>query len=566
MLYVFGSRQLLPLVSPHHNVSRCRHLTDILAAGRHLKLQGITSALEGHILASLSVENCLRRLPLCFSHGLTSVFNRALEIASENFDEISESLEFAALGPEGILALLTRDNLRCTNELQVFEKAVHWIESDISTRRRIAYDVLAKVRLPLIPPYDLVDHVENVDFVMAVPACQELVKEALHYHCIPARQSILQSQRTVPRHRAKYKGIVTVGGAPRLKSDPLNPDVMFYFPESDEWRFLCKIKHLRHHHAIATIGGFLYIAGGEATNSQQPPVSSVHRYDPRTGKWLQVASMRKPRESFQLVALNGMLYAVGGRISQEESLAEVECYNPASDAWEDVAPLSSARRSVAVAAYNGRIYAVGGSGNRMISSKVERFNPALNQWESRQPLSQPRFFAQLAPIGNKLFLVGGATVDKAGNIKCATTLECYTPSTDMWTVVAPMLTPRAEAGLAVLGNKLYVIGGYSWDIGQRLSSIEMYDANRDEWTLVTEISKPYTGIAGTALVIYDRTDICNRLHQTTSSTVNDETNSANRNVATSSTNNDEWVINSRILQAQPEDRRPSTDGAVMASL
>ncbi|XP_014669030.1 PREDICTED: kelch-like protein 26 [Priapulus caudatus] len=540
-----------------------RYLLDILAASRHLKLQSITSAVEKHILSSLCVDNCLRRLPMCFSHGLNAAVGRALEIAAANFDEVSDLSDFTALSPECVLALLQRDDLCCDNELHVFRKAALWIQSDIVGRLRVADGVLATVRLPLIPPHDLVDHVETVEFVMAIPACQDLVKEALHYHCIPARQSILQSPRTVPRHRARHTGIAAVGGAPRLKSEPPNPDVMFYALDTGEWSFLCKVKHPCHHHAVATLGGFLYIAGGEATNEQEAPLSRVHRYDTRTGKWLQVASMRRPRESFQLVALYGMLYAVGGRLNQEESLADVECYNPATDTWEDVASLSSARRSVAVAAHSGRLYAVGGSGNRMISSKVERYNPTTNQWESRRPLARPRFFAQLASVGSRLYLVGGATVDEAGNLVCARTVECYSPASDTWTEVAPMLVPRAEAGLVAIGNMIYVLGGYSWDTRQRLSSVERYDTEADAWTAVSEISRPYTGIGGAMLTLYERTDGGSSFAFPSSVHVasGKAASAADRNVATASTNNDEWVINSRILQAQPEDTR---DGDVTA--
>lgn len=69
--------------------------------------------------------------------------------------------------------------------------------------------------------------------------------------------------------------------------------------------------HAIYFFAVAVLGGFLYIAGGEEMNDQQSPVSTAHRYDPRTDTWLQIANMKKRRESFQLGVLTGMLYAVG---------------------------------------------------------------------------------------------------------------------------------------------------------------------------------------------------------------------------------------------------------------
>ena len=62
----------------------------------------------------------------------------------------------------------------------------------------------------------------------------------------------------------------------------------------------------------------------------------------------------------------------------------------------------------------------------------------------------------------------GATIDGHGNVVCVRKVECYVPTTDTWVVLAPMTQPRAEAGCAVLGNNIYIVGGYSWDDNKRL--------------------------------------------------------------------------------------------------
>ncbi len=145
------------------------------------------------------------------------------------------------------------------------------------------------------------------------------------------------------------------------------------------------------------------------------------------------------------------------------------------------------------------------TGHKRISSKVERYNPLTNQWESRKPLGTPRFFASLvATQSNKrLFLFGGGTLNSAGNITCVKKVECYFPTTDTWSQMSPMLVPRVEAGVALLGDKIYVMGGYSWDKNERLLSTEVYDCDRDKWTRAKDMDRAYTGIASCALTIYD---------------------------------------------------------------
>ena len=122
------------------------------------------------------------------------------------------------------------------------------------------------------------------------------------------------------------------------------------------------------------------------------------------------------------------------------------------------------------------------SGHKRISSRVERYNPLTNQWENRKSLSIPRFFAHLRPVGNTLLLFGGATLDKTGKVVCVKEVERYTPTSDTWCTITTMLQPRAEFGAAVIGNCIYICGGYSWDTNRRLSSTEMYDCEKSTWT------------------------------------------------------------------------------------
>ena len=62
----------------------------------------------------------------------------------------------------------------------------------VFTRQSYGGELLRQVRLPLMPASDIIDHVENTSCLMEVAECRLLVKEALHYHCLPARQSVLQ--------------------------------------------------------------------------------------------------------------------------------------------------------------------------------------------------------------------------------------------------------------------------------------------------------------------------------------------------------------------------------------
>ena len=58
-------------------------------------------------------------------------------------------------------------------------------------------------------------------------------------------------------------------------------------------------------------------------------------------------------------------------------------------------------------------------------------------------------------------------------------VEVYNPATDTWTTNAEMPVMRAGAGIAVLGGRIYVMGGFA---GQQPSaSVEEYDPTNDSW-------------------------------------------------------------------------------------
>lgn len=56
----------------------------------------------------------------------------------------------------------------------------------------------------------------------------------------------------------------------------------------------------------------------------------------------------------------------------------------------------------------------------------------------------------------KLYVVGGSD----GTQSLATT-EMYDPNERMWIPGPNMITPRANVGVAMVGNRLYAVGGFS---------------------------------------------------------------------------------------------------------
>ena len=93
----------------------------------------------------------------------------------------------------------------------------------------------------------------------------------------------------------------------------------------------------------------------------------------------------------------------------------------------------------------------------------------------------------VAVLDNFLYALGGH--DAPASQDCSRqfdSVERYNPNTDQWTMVAPMINCRDAVGAACLGDRLYAIGGY--DGYKYLSAVESYDPEKNKWEEVASLN------------------------------------------------------------------------------
>lgn len=167
-------------------------IEDILSVASRLGFCLVMDICEDFLINHISKENALRYLDLSFRYGLDHLSDRALGFVADNFKLIAKHHDFLHLPVEQLISLLKRDDLNTRSEFEVFHKVLEWTAHKKNDRFGHIIDLMNTVRLPLLNPVTVMDQVETVDYLMEIPDIQSLVKEALHYHCIPARQTMLQ--------------------------------------------------------------------------------------------------------------------------------------------------------------------------------------------------------------------------------------------------------------------------------------------------------------------------------------------------------------------------------------
>ncbi|XP_070559808.1 kelch-like protein 31 [Ptychodera flava] len=288
------------------------------------------------------------------------------------------------------------------------------------------------------------------------------------------------------------KECILCSGGINTVADVDNPGRMVncFDPLQNSWSKLTEMPYPRNHHAAQFVNGYLYIIGGSDPNAESEefmsPMSTACRYDIASKKWEDIAPMKTSRVFFQVAVLYGQLYVVGGQDAKGRILSSVERYDSATNTWRYTASLSSPRYAVSVAPHRGMLFAVGGyndNGKTPVLSTVECYDPHSDLWTEKSPLRYARCHASMADVVGKLYLFGGMVKTNSSDEDCRSlpSVDVYIDNDDTWEYVTDLSEARHESSVAVMGTKVFIIGGISAMEKQVLSSVECYDALTGQW-------------------------------------------------------------------------------------
>ena len=113
-------------------------------------------------------------------------------------------------------------------------------------------------------------------------------------------------------------------------------------------------------------------------------------------------------------------------------------------------------------------------------------NAVGNEWQVISELPTHRSEFSTAVVGGKIYLIGGTRFEHENGPFGMSLVEVYDPEANTWQRLADMPTARAEPMAAVIDGKIYVMGGYE-AIDNRgvnlkiLDVVEAYDPHTNIW-------------------------------------------------------------------------------------
>ncbi|MCZ2151656.1 MAG: hypothetical protein LC126_28260 [Bryobacterales bacterium] len=154
--------------------------------------------------------------------------------------------------------------------------------------------------------------------------------------------------------------------------------------------------------------------------------------------------------------------------------------------WERRAPYPAQVTEVSSAALNGKVYSVCGvlADGVTRGTKLYIYDPYIDDWSEGPPVPIPGGgdSCNVAAANGKLYVLGAMRV---GTPFVDGNTYQYDPGTGQWSTVARMGEPRAASGVAVIGNRIYVAGGYA--ITQSTAAFEVFDTDTRQWSRLPDL-------------------------------------------------------------------------------
>ena len=270
----------------------------------------------------------------------------------------------------------------------------------------------------------------------------------------------------------------------------------------------------------AVVAGRLYVFGGfirTARRGEYPVETRVDVYDPRRDTWSPAADMPRKITHANAVAVPDAagavaVWMVGGFEGDDpgRAVASALVYDVAADRWRDGPSLPIATAGGTLALVGRALHYVGGFAADRDTAVAAHWRLDVDApdggWQPRAPLPIARGHLASAVLGGKLYAIGGQIRHDTAPIDLDA-VHAYDPEADRWSAVARLPTPRShfEGATFVDGGRIVVVGGRNDTqayILKRagLADVIAYDPARDAWT---ELPGLPTGIESAAAGMID---------------------------------------------------------------
>lgn len=241
---------------------------------------------------------------------------------------------------------------------------------------------------------------------------------------------------------------------------------------------------------IATLGVLCLLIGLSSRISEATHIAGQ-------GNWNALASLPTPVEGMVVASVGNLIFTTHGFSSGDTGLTRA--YDINTNAWLPRTSSPINRSELAGDSHGGKIYAVGGRGIGCsfpnvsgVCRDLEVYDPVTDAWAALPPMPTARAGLAAAVVGNKLYAIGGRDQSVPGSGTALACVEAFDIAAGTWSppcgspgALAPMPTPRMDVAGVPHGRKIYVMGGATGVnpgvLGPVVATVEVYIPAINVW-------------------------------------------------------------------------------------
>ncbi|CAF1232536.1 unnamed protein product [Rotaria sp. Silwood1] len=407
------------------------NIDELLNAATHLQIKDAIDLCSQFLIELSSIKNCIDIYKIADLYTLHDVLNIITNFISKNFVLLMFHAhhQFIQLTYEQIYHELSSDTLEMYqySEYDLFTMTCTWIKANYNEREKYIANLFKLIRFMLMTPEQLCDHVRHHELIKNNEESRILVQNALCYYALPQRQPLIDDIQC----RIRNEPILVAVGEVELFS--LNTKI-------EKWETLCQApleENYPYPFSAITVNNYLYVLGTRRSSSEE--YKSCYRFSAHTCEWIKLENLLHDRSRFAAAHVNSYIYIMGG--------------------------FEGFKRTT-------RVYV----------NTIERYSIENDQWESFSTEGPQLSSLAACSYGNSIFLGGG----KNGQWSKIADFYCFSIDKRQLEKRASMLNARTTHAFHIFDEKILAIGGFD-DDGNGMLSIESYDIQCDQWTILTSI-------------------------------------------------------------------------------
>jgi N-acetylneuraminic acid mutarotase len=252
------------------------------------------------------------------------------------------------------------------------------------------------------------------------------------------------------------------------------------------------------------VSGLFYDDELAACSPDETEFRAPEEPPPGPGKWRREPSLPTSFDEIQATTVDGRVFVGTGQVlganDRTASIDQLFAFDPRRGRYERLPPTPEPLDHSRFVTYGGDLYVVGGYSNGEPTNGLWRYSPDEGRWTELAGMRRARAAHGAAVIGHRLYVVGGASEWLLTDPEAAPTasMEVYDFDTGEWSEAPDMPTARHHLGVAAMGGDLYAVGGRA--VGEfSLETVERFDSGSARWETLPRLPQGSGGEAVTAI-------------------------------------------------------------------